>query len=77
MKDCKTNKTYENGVFETLDYMENKIKDVIENLMKQNEENLEHANTSYDEGYYHGIHDGLLDILYELEIKTDEEEYYN
>lgn len=56
--------------------MEDKIKEVIEKLMKQNEENLEHANMSYDEGYMCGIHDGYLDVLKAFGIETDEE-YYN
>ena len=66
----------EKNTFECMAWMENKIKEVIERLMKQNEENLKHSNTSYDEGYMFGIHDGLLDVLKELDIETDEE-YYN
>lgn len=66
----------EKNTYECMDYMENKIKEIIKRLMKQNEENLKHANTSYDEGYMFGVHDGLLDVLKELDIETDEE-YYN
>lgn len=76
MKDINTIEAVEKNTFECMEWMENKIRDIIENLMKQNDENLEHANTSYDEGYMNGIHDGLLDVLNALEIETDEE-YYN
>lgn len=53
-----------------------KIKEVIERLIKQNEENGQYIHTSYDEGYMSGVHDGYLDILKAFEIETNEE-YYN
>lgn len=60
--------------------MENKIKEIIESLMKSNDENFENIETyedkSYARGYAEGVHDGLLDILNELGIEIDEE-YYN
>ena len=62
--------------------MENKIKEIIEKLMKSNEENFEdikngmYDDKSYAMGYAEGVHDGLLDVLKELGIETDEE-YYN
>lgn len=60
--------------------MEDKIKEIIERLMKSNNENFENIDTyedkSYAKGYAEGVHDGLLDVLNELGIKADEE-YYN
>ena len=76
MKDFNTIEAVERNTFECMEWMENKIRDIIENLIKQNGENLYHADTKYDYGYCHGIHDGLLDVLNALEIETDEE-YYN
>lgn len=62
--------------------MKNKIKEIVEKLMKSNEENfadIENGmceNKSYARGYAEGVHDGLLDVFKELGIETNEE-YYN
>ena len=76
MKDYKDIEQLEENTFKCMDWMENKIKDIVKNLMKMNEKNFEYIESDYDEGYAEGIHDGLLDILNALEIDTDEE-YYN
>jgi hypothetical protein len=76
MKDSKTIEAFEKGVFECMSYMKDKIKDIIERLMEQNEENRKHAKDGGDIMYTYGVHDGLLDVLREFEIETDEE-YYN
>ena len=73
MKDYKTIEAIEKNTFDCMEWMENKIKDIIGKLMKQNAENLKHINTDYDRGYANGIHDGLLDVLNDLDIETDEE----
>lgn len=60
------------AIFETMDYMEDKIKDAIEYLMEQNKKDLEHSG---DNLYCEGYRDALVSILYELEIKFDIDEY--
>lgn len=62
--------------------MQNNIKEIIKRLMELNNENFEdiengmYEDKSYARGYAEGVHDGLLDVLNELRIETDEE-YYN
>ena len=56
--------------------MENKIEEIIKRLMESNEENFEYIENGYERGYAEGVHDGLLDVLNALRIKTDEK-YYN
>lgn len=53
-----------------------KIKKIIERLIESNNRNYDTNKTAYDLGYTNGVHDGLLDVLKQLGIDTDEE-YYN
>ena len=53
--------------------MENKIKQIVEELIKKNKENLSKINDGWDEGYAYGVHDGYLDVLMALGIETNEE----
>ena len=85
MKDSKTIEAVEKNTYECMEWMENKIKEVIENLMNKNEKRFygfserkdgDMEAFMYDQGYAEGIHDALLDVLSELEIEF-EEEYYN
>lgn len=76
MKDLSTIEAVEQNTFECMDWMENKIKDAVETLIKQNKENFKYIATEYGKGYAEGIHDGLLDLLGMLEIEIDEE-YFN
>ena len=76
MKDIKNIEQIEKNTFECMDWMENRVKNIVEDFMKMNSENLKHIETDYDKGYMEGIHDGLLDLLKALDIDTDEE-YYN
>ena len=61
-------------------FTKEQMKKIIDNLIKDNEPNFEeidtYENRSYARGYAEGIHDGLLDVLNQLKIETDEE-YYN
>lgn len=79
MKNYEQIEEIEKNTYECMNWMENKIKVAVENLMKLNDENLlclEYIESPYDRGYVNGIHDGLLDLLKALDIDTDEE-YYN
>lgn len=76
MKDFNIIEAIEGNTFECMKWMENNIRDIIESLIEKNEENLKYMESDYDEGYMNGIHDGLLDVLNELGIETDEEYYH-
>lgn len=52
-----------------MEWMENKIKDVVKNLMKWNDEQLDVAGA--DNNYIEGYHDALIDIMNELEIEME------
>ena len=68
MKDLNIIEMIEKNTFECMDWMENKIKDVIRSLAEFNEKSLrESGNNLYCEGYY----DALIDIANELEIELD------
>ena len=56
--------------------MKGRIKEVIHQLIKQNEENLKTITDNWAEGYTFGVHDGYVDVLQAFGIETDEE-YYN
>lgn len=62
--------------------MKNKkgIKEALERLITQNNENFENIDLyddkSYAKGYTEGVHDGLLGAMKVLGIET-EEEYFN
>ena len=75
MKDICDIEQMEKDVYECMEWMENKIKEVIDNLMKLNEERYGMSMGSYDLGYADGIHDALIDVLIDLEISTDEVHY--
>lgn len=49
-----------------------KLVNVINKLMKDNEENLIECG-GYDQGYAEGFHDALVDVMHEMGIETDEE----
>ena len=55
------------------------FKKIVINLLKDNEENFEMTETSFDEGYTKGMHDGILDLANKLGVTKEElgEEYYN
>lgn len=69
MKDCKTIEAVEKNVFECMEWMENKIKDVIENLIKQNDETW--GCSGVDNSYCDGFHDALIEVANELEIDIE------
>ena len=69
MKDCKTIEAIEKNTFDCMEWMENKIKDVVKNLMKWNDEQLNMAGA--DNNYIEGYHDALIDIMNELEIEME------
>lgn len=62
--------------FDVIEWMEEKIKAVVEEIMKQNKERRMESSTIYDYGYEDGTHDTLLDILNAFGIQTDEEYSY-
>ena len=63
-------------VFDVMEWMEKRIKAVVEEIMKQNKERRMESSTNYDWGYEDGTHDTLLDILNAFDIQTDEEYSY-
>lgn len=63
-------------VFDVIEWMEERIKAVVEEIMKQNKERRMESSTNYDWGYEDGTHDTLLDILNAFDIQTDEEYSY-
>lgn len=68
MKDINTIEAVEKNIYECMEWMENKIRDIIENLMEQNKKDLKQTgNNLYCEGYY----DALVDIVNELEIEME------
>lgn len=62
--------------FDVIEWMEERIKAVVEEIMKQNKERRMESSTNYDWGYEDGTHDTLLDILNAFDIQTDEEYSY-
>jgi hypothetical protein len=55
------------------------VKNIILNLIKDNDGNKDYLEDDYDKGYYEGCHDGYLDILLQLGYDLDDlnEEHYN
>lgn len=49
------------------------LKNVINNLLTSNDENLKCYNNGYDKGYAEGYHDALVDVMLKMNIDTDEE----
>lgn len=85
MKNLNTIEAVEKNAYECMEWMENKIKAVVEKLMEENKARFYDACDRrdcdielyhYDRGYAEGIHDALVEVLENLEIETDEE-YYN
>lgn len=63
-------------IFDVIEWMEERIKSVVEEIMEQNKERRMESGTNYDYGYEDGTHDTLLDILNAFDIQTDEEYSY-
>ena len=59
----------EKAIFECMKYMEDKIKDAVEYLTEQMQQELNKAGA--DNNYIEGYCDALIDLMYELEIKRD------
>lgn len=76
MKQIEQIEREEQTAFDVIEWMENRIKAVVEDLMKQNKERRMESSTTYDWGYENGTHDTLLDILNAFDIQTDEEYSY-
>ena len=76
MKQIEQIEREEQTAFDVIEWMENRIKAVVEDLMKQNKERRMESSTTYDWGYEDGTHDTLLDILNAFDIQTDEEYSY-
>ena len=68
MKDYKTIKEIEKNTFDCMEWMENKIKDVVTSLTEQMQQQLNKAGA--DNNYIEGYCDALIDLMYELEIET-------
>lgn len=52
-------------------YMSSQIRNAVATLIKDNDNNLEFSDTSYDTGYIEGVHDGLIYLLNKLGIIHD------
>ncbi len=76
MKQIEKIEKDEQTAFDAIAWMEDRIKNVVEELMKQNKERRMESSTNYDWGYEDGTHDTLLDILNAFDIQTDEEYSY-
>lgn len=59
----------EEAIFECMEWIEDKIKDVITSLTEQMQQELNKAGA--DNNYIEGYCDALIDLMYELEIKRD------
>ena len=66
----------EQTAFDAIKWMEDRIKAVVDDIMKQNKERRMESSTNYDYGYEDGTHDTLLDILNAFDIQTDDEYSY-
>lgn len=49
-------------------YTSSQIRNVVADLIKHNDDNLEISDPGYDTGYIEGVHDGLIDLLNKLGI---------
>ena len=54
-------------------FLESATAQIIKDLIADNEENI--INNPYDDGYYEGYHDALVDLMNKLGIEHDEEIY--
>ena len=54
-------------------FLEGATAQIIKDLIADNEENT--INDSYDNGYYEGYHDALVDLMNKLGIEHNEEIY--
>ena len=52
-------------------YTSSQIRNAAAALIKDNDDNLEISDLSYDTGYIEGVHDGLIDLLNKLGIIHD------
>ena len=50
------------------------VEDIINALLASNADNA-NENGGYEQGYFEGVHDALVDVLNQLGIPTDEECY--
>lgn len=69
MTNCNTIEAVEKNTFECMEWMENKIKEVVENLIKQNKEIW--GGSGVDNSYCDGFHEALLEVANELEIDIE------
>lgn len=56
-------------------YSESDIKAAIDDMIRNNEDNIQCSTGSYDRGYAEGLHDGLVDVLNRFNIDNDYEYY--
>lgn len=56
-------------------YSESDIKVAIDDMIRNNEDNIQYSTGGYDRGYAEGLHDGLVDVLNRFNIDNDYEYY--
>lgn len=56
-------------------YSESDIKAAIDDMIRNNEDNIQYSTGGYDRGYAVGLRDGLVDVLNRFNIDNDYEYY--
>lgn len=56
-------------------YSESDIKAAIDDMIRNNEDNIQYSTGGYDRGHAEGLHDGLVDVLNRFNIDNDYEYY--
>lgn len=56
-------------------YSESDIKAAIDDMIRNNEDNIQYSTGGYDRGCAEGLHDGLVDVLNRFNIDNDYEYY--
>lgn len=56
-------------------YSESDIKAAIDDMIRNNEDNIQYNTNGYSRGYAEGLHDGLVDVLNRFNIDNDYEYY--
>lgn len=56
-------------------YSESDIKAAIDDMIRNNEDNIQYSTGGYDRGYAEGLRDGLVDVLNRFNIDNDYEYY--
>lgn len=56
-------------------YSESDIKAAIDDMIRNNEDNIQYSISGCDRGYAEGLHDGLVDVLNRFNIDNDYEYY--